>query len=117
MKVCKNEVILVKVTTVNRAEILNIFLSDEGTEKEIPSILLERRALKEIPVDEDLDDEEQLDDTEIKIEEIKPRVWTSLGSEAEIILSHAPNQRPLVNKLNLIYPKHPIMSYSFVVHN
>jgi hypothetical protein len=95
--VCKNEVILVKVTTVDRVDTLKIFLGEEGTEKEIPSILLERKAVLETPVEDLNDEDEELEETEIKIEEIKPRVWNTLGSEEEIILSHAPNQRPLVN--------------------
>jgi hypothetical protein len=98
--VCKNEVILVKVTTVDRVDTLKIFLGDKGTEKEISTMLQEQmRDQKDLPLEDLNDDKEQLDDTDVKIEEIKPRIWTSLGSEAEIILSHAPNQRPLVNKM------------------
>jgi hypothetical protein len=111
--VCKNEVILVKVTTKDRVDTLKIFLGDKGTEKEIPSILLEKKAVEEITV-EDLIDEEELDeDSEIKTEEIKPRGWTSLGSEVDIILSHAPNRRPLVNKLN--FPATPVNIFKFLV--
>lgn len=102
IKVCKNEVILVKVTIVDRVNTLKILLSDEGTEKEIPSILQQQRAVKKTV--EDFNDEEELDDTEVTIEEIKLRGWNTLGSEVEIISSHAPNQRPLVN-INIFISK------------
>jgi len=70
-------------------ERLKIFLTEESVEKEISSLNLETKN----PIENEAE-------TEIVIEEAeeisKRKDWICLGSEEEIILSHAPKQRPLV---------------------
>ncbi|CAB3363631.1 Hypothetical predicted protein [Cloeon dipterum] len=80
LQTCKNEIVLAKVETVDGEDQLRIFLSEDEIERET----CREAACTDIVLEEE----------SAKMSAVKS--WSGQGSDAEIIQSHAPNQRPLL---------------------
>ncbi|XP_065351294.1 dynein axonemal intermediate chain 3 isoform X2 [Cloeon dipterum] len=80
LQTCKNEIVFAKVETIDGEDQLRIFLSEDE---------IERETCKEAACTDNVLEEESA-----KMSAVKS--WSGQGSDAEIIQSHAPNQRPLL---------------------